>query len=115
MNVQFDSQKASYYLSDSTSKLIQNFLRHGDVDLDGYPDLTFNMQYGSGQGTTSKSIIFRNSACTAQQISTYKAKFAGFNDKNCRYFDNYSVTGELAKISGLPSFLTTYFDFGEMG
>ena len=43
MDVTFDSVKANYYLSDPASKLVQNFLRHGDVDLDGYPDLTFNM------------------------------------------------------------------------
>jgi hypothetical protein len=86
----------------------------GDIDLDGFPDLIFNVQYTDGK-TIQKAVVLHNQGCTKERIDALKAKYAKFDEKKCRDFVSSDLTKQLEVLTTDTSYLTTFFDWAEMG
>ena len=61
-------------------------LRFGDVDLDGFPDLIFNVEYTENENQLSKSVVLRNLSCHKELLEKMKAKLEAFDSSKCREF-----------------------------
>jgi hypothetical protein len=109
------AKNAKFYRGSPKYALVQNILRLGDIDLDGYPDLAFNAQYTENTTTLKKTVIFQNLECPAKVIDEMKKKFEAFDGSKCRYFTSSDLTSQLDTLTKDTSFVTTFFDWGEMG
>lgn len=106
---------AKFYRNDPKYRLAQNIPRFGDIDLDGYPDLVFNVQYTENTSNISKSVILQNKACSVEMIDELKKKLPAFDGTKCRFFSGSDLTKAFDVVTKSTSYLTTFFDWGEMG
>lgn len=68
-------------------------LRFGDVNLDGYPDLTFNVEYTENTSKLQKTVILQNLSCSDKFVDEMKKKLEAFDASKCRYFTDSSISG----------------------
>ena len=75
---------AKFYREDANHALVQNMPRLGDIDLDGYPDLVFNVAFKENGVDVQKAVILQNSDCDSYFLEKNNLKEVGAD--LCRNF-----------------------------
>ena len=87
----------------------------GDVNLDGHMDFLVNAQKKGSDNDESYSLLFMNTDCPDNLITQVKS-VEGFSVKNCRYFTTTPPNDIVfTKITAPASYLSAFFDWGELG
>jgi hypothetical protein len=92
-------------------------IRTGDLDLDGYIDITFQYMIS---GDSPKVAFYQNSACSSEYIDMASKNYAGGNPdfSRCR---SYNMMTDYVSIVSNPAtgnqnvFSVSFFDFAELG
>jgi hypothetical protein len=112
LNIGTNKYKFDY---ERINPLISNVIRFGDIDLDGHSDIVFNIQTEVSQKTSTYSIFLKNKDCNPALIKEIESKYPKWPIRACRDFSQEDFQQELSRLSNPASFLTAFFDWGEMG
>ena len=86
----------------------------GDIDLDGHMDFVVNAQKIDPSTSESYSLFFVNTNCPNDLLEQLKK--VEYVASNCRFFQTKPPEGvTFTKVSGPASFVSAFFDWGEMG
>ena len=83
-------------------------VRLGDIDLDGYLDLSISFS----EGDKVKTYFFKNSECNDDAKKIINPTGAQVNYERCRYFKR---TTDMATVESATVYSSSFFDYHELG